>query len=241
LLELEDVRVAYGRVEAVRGVSLHVDEGELVGVIGANGAGKTTTLHAIAGLLRPSAGTIRYAGQPIGRATPEELVRRGIALVPEGRHVFARLSVRDNLRVGSAGRADRAGLAAATEQVLELFPALVDLLDRPAGKLSGGEQQQLAIGRALLSGPRLLLLDEPSLGLAPIVVERIFERLERLRSTGMSLLVVEQNARQMIAVADRTYVMRTGRIAAHGTATELLDGVDLAAAYLGGPAATEAS
>jgi branched-chain amino acid transport system ATP-binding protein len=231
LLELDDVTVRYGAITAVRRLSLRVEEGEIVAIVGPNGAGKSSTMAAIAGLVAPQGGTISYAGESITGTAPERLARRGISLVPEGRHVFRTLSVRENLMLGTTVRRDDP--SADLEEVLERFPALRRLAANPAGKLSGGEQQQLAIGRALLTRPRLLLLDEPSLGLAPVIVEQVMQVLAELRSEGVTILLVEQFAQRAMRLADRTYVMSGGTAVLEGRGEELAAGGSLEAAYLG--------
>lgn len=235
LLAVEGLEVRYGEIAALRGFSFHVDEGELVAIIGPNGAGKTTTLTALSGLHQPAAGQIVFAGEPVSDSSPETLVRRGIALVPEGRHIFTSLTVRENLEIGAAGRErNGASLSDELDWVLGIFPALKDMLGKGAGSLSGGEQQQLAIGRALISRPRLLMLDEPSLGLAPLIVQRVFETVQALRAEhGMSILLVEQNARAAIELADRTYVLRQGELALTGSREELIDKEHVEEAFLG--------
>jgi branched-chain amino acid transport system ATP-binding protein len=233
MLEVRDLAVQYGRVAAVRGVSLHVGEGEVVGLIGPNGAGKTSVLSAIAGVVPAAAGSIEFEGRTILKQPPEAIVEAGISLVPEGRRIFATMTVADNLALGTTVRRDDDGGQAAIERMLELFPVLRRTYRSSAGMLSGGEQQQLAIARALLSNPRLLLLDEPSLGLAPLVVDQVFEVLDQLRGTGVTILLVEQVAARTAAFADRTYVLRTGTVAFSGTRDELVAQVDFAAAYLG--------
>jgi len=233
MLEVRDLQVHYGAVAALRGVSLNVEQGEVVGLIGPNGAGKTTLLSAIAGIVRPSAGTILFEGEPVAGATPEQIVRRGISLVPEGRHIFGTMTVAENLRLGMTIRRDRDAAQADCERLLEDFPALARYYRSSAGMLSGGEQQQLAIARALLASPRLLLLDEPSLGLAPLVVDLVFEVLGRLRERGVTILLVEQVALRTAEFADRTYVLRTGSMALSGTREELTADADFATAYLG--------
>ena len=233
MLEIADLRVNYGRVPALHGISLHVDEGEAVAMIGPNGAGKTTTLSAIFGLVAPAGGTILFEGEPLSGATPEKILRRGLALVPEGRHIFGTLTVAENLQLGTTARKDRAEAAGDLKSVLERFPALESYYGRTAGTLSGGEQQQLAIARALLSRPRLLLLDEPSLGLAPVVIDVVFDALEELRKEGVTILLVEQNAARAVEFADRAYILRTGRVAHSGTRDELLRMQDFETAYLG--------
>jgi branched-chain amino acid transport system ATP-binding protein len=231
VLEVRDLHVRYGPIRALRGVSVDVRAGEAIGLIGPNGAGKTTLLSAIVGAVRPSQGSIRFEGTSIVGRPPEAIVRAGIALVPEGRQIFGTLSVAENLLL--AAKSPRDGAKPETEQVLELFPVLRTYYRSSAGKLSGGEQQQLAIARALLLGPRLLLLDEPSLGLAPKLVSLVFEVLERLRREGTTVLLVEQVARRTILFADRTYVLRNGEIATTGTEDELLKHDEVSAAYLG--------
>lgn len=213
LLGVRELRVRYGRLEAVHGVSFDVREGQIVGLIGANGAGKSSTLNAIAGVQDTVVGSIEYQGKSIMGLKPEQIVRLGIALVPEGRNIFARLTVRDNLRLGGLVVADHDRLEGSIEEQLQRFPALRRLYKTQAGLLSGGEQQQLAIARALVSRPRLLILDEPSLGLAPIIVDQIFELLVELRDGGYTIVMAEQNAVRTTQVADQTFVYRTGRIA----------------------------
>jgi branched-chain amino acid transport system ATP-binding protein len=230
LLEVEGLHVSYDGSEAVRGIDLEVHSGEVVGIVGPNGAGKTTTLSAIFGLVRPAAGEIRCDGRSLVGRAPEQIAQLGLAFIPEGRHIFQALTVAENLRLGATVRRGR---GADVERVLARFPILRDRYDEPAGRLSGGEQQQLAIGRALIAGPRLLLMDEPSLGLAPMMVELVFGIVDELRAQGLTVLLVEQNARRTIATADRTYVMGLGRVVAQGTAADLADRDDLQAAYLG--------
>jgi len=234
VLRLADVSVSYGRIAAVQELSLEVKEGELVGLVGHNGAGKSTTLWTIAGVLRPSSGDVTFAGRSIVGLSPDAILRLGISLVPENRRIFGRLTVGENLRIGTSARKDRKQAEADIEKMCERFPVLGSFLDRSGSKLSGGEQQQLAIARALLSRPKLLLLDEPTLGLAPLIVDQVFEILQELREEGVTMLLVEQNAARTIEVANRTYVMRSGgRIAFHGTAQELATMGDFEAAYIG--------
>jgi branched-chain amino acid transport system ATP-binding protein len=234
LLRLSDVWIHYGRIAAVQGLSLEVNEGELVGVVGHNGAGKTTTLNAISGVLRPSSGAIELLGRSIVGLPPDQILRAGISLVPENRRIFGRLTVGENLKIGTTGRTDRSAAEADIKRMMERFPVLGQYRDRSGAKLSGGEQQQLAIARALLSRPKLLLLDEPTLGLAPLMVDRVFEILADLKQEGVTILLVEQNAARTIEVADRTYVLRSGgRIEFHGTAQELAGIADFEAAYIG--------
>jgi branched-chain amino acid transport system ATP-binding protein len=232
MLAVEGLEVRYGRVAAVRGVSLRIEEGELVSLVGSNGAGKSSTLLAIAGAI-PSTGPITLDGERIDRRGPEAAARLGLSLVPEGRGVFAQLTVEENLRLGATLRRDRQAIEADLERELERFPALQRYFRSNAGRLSGGEQQQLVISRALMSRPRLLLLDEPSLGLAPVLVDRVFDVIEELRSTGSTVLLVEQLAHRAVALADRSYVMSRGEIAASGRSDELAGAVDLETAYLG--------
>jgi branched-chain amino acid transport system ATP-binding protein len=233
VLVLEDVHVRYGAIAALRGVSLRVDDGEIVALIGVNGAGKTTALLTIAGVLRPSRGTIRLRGESIAGRTPEHIVRSGIALVPEGRHIFPGLTVRENLQLGAAFRSDRVQAQQDLEEMGERFPVLRERLGQAAGTLSGGEQQQLAIARGLMSRPALLMLDEPSLGLAPRLVEEIFSLVKQLHATGVTILLVEQNVQRTLEIADRAYLLNTGEIAFEGAARELRERVDFASAYLG--------
>jgi branched-chain amino acid transport system ATP-binding protein len=235
LLQLDQVHAGYGHVEVVRGVDLFVDEGELVALIGANGAGKTTLLKTIVGLLPVAAGSVSYAGHPVARARPERLVREGVALVPEGRMLFGTMSVRENLELGAyVARGQRAkAVAEGLERVQALFPVLGERSEQAASTLSGGEQQMLAVGRALMSAPRLLLLDEPSLGLAPKVVGEIFAALDALRAQGVTVLLVEQDARLALRHADRGYVMRTGRIVLEGSSASLLADESVRTIYLG--------
>ncbi|MFQ5557012.1 MAG: ABC transporter ATP-binding protein [Acidimicrobiales bacterium] len=233
LLEVDGLVVRYGSISAVRDVDLRVDSGELVGVVGPNGAGKTSTLGAISGLLSPAAGTVRFDGTDVTGWPPDRMLRAGVALVPEHRRIFTDLTVVENLRVGgvTATSAEREQRLA---EMVELFPVLERKWTTAAGYLSGGEAQQLAIARALMSGPRMLLMDEPSLGLAPSLVDVVFELLVRLRSQGRTLVVVEQNATRMFDVADRAYVMRTGEVVAQGAADELSDQRELFETYVGG-------
>ena len=231
---MNNLVVRYGRAPAVNGVSLTVDEGEVVSVVGPNGAGKTTTLAAILGARRLAGGTIEFAGTALNGSAPEDIVRMGVSLVPEGGEIFKTLSVKDNLLLGMVGRQGGRAPDDEVERELERFPILRRCLSSPAGDLSGGEQQQLAIARALLAAPRLLLLDEPSLGLAPKLVDKLFATLEGLRREGMSMLLVEQNARKAIEFADRTYVMGAGRVRLSGSRQEILDSPRVEATYLGG-------
>ena len=234
MLRLEAVRAGYGPIDALRGLDLEVREGELVCLLGANGAGKSSTLRAISGLLRPRAGRIVFAGTEIQGREPSDVLRAGIAHCPEGRHVFPYLTVRENLTMGAYVRRDAAAVAADVEQVYAHFPILADRRRQAAGTLSGGEQQMLAIGRALMARPRLIMFDEPSLGLAPTVVETTFAIIGDIRRSGTTVLMVEQNARLALRMADRGYVMESGRIVLSGAARELLHNDHVRAAYLGG-------
>ncbi len=234
MLKLENISVFYGNIRALKGISLHVNEGELVTLLGSNGAGKTTCLQSISGLLHPQQGTINYREEKITRLSPYEIVKRGISQAPEGRHIFSHLSVGENLMLGASQRKDNAEIAKDQEYVFSLFPVLEERINQPAGTLSGGEQQMLAIGRALMSRPRLLLLDEPSLGLAPIMVQKIFSVIQKVRQEGGTVLLVEQNARQALEIADRGYVLETGNIILEGTAQELRTNEGVEKAYLGG-------
>jgi branched-chain amino acid transport system ATP-binding protein len=233
ILQLQDVHVYYGAIHAVKGVSLDVGEGEIVTLIGANGAGKSTTLRAINGLNRPRQGVIRFQGREITASTPHSIVKSGIAQSPEGRRLFPRMSVLENLEMGAFQRGDRENLRADMERVFELFPRLRERRTQKAGTLSGGEQQMCAIGRALMARPKLLLLDEPSMGLAPILVERIFEIIREINAQGTPVLLVEQNALMALDVAKRGYVMETGRIALHGPSSELRTNEEVRKTYLG--------
>lgn len=234
MLVLEDVHASYGSVVALRGISIRVEEGEMVGLIGANGAGKTTVLSTITGVLRASRGEIRFQGESLLGQVPEEVVRRGIGMVPEGRRIFPGLTVAENLRLGAAIRSDRAGIQKDMDEMCQRFPILGERLHSSAGTLSGGEQQQLAIARALMCRPRLLMLDEPSLGLAPKLVESTFDLVAELRDMGVTILLVEQNVAKTLQIVDRAYLMRTGQIVAQGTAQDLRQVVDIKSAYLGG-------
>jgi branched-chain amino acid transport system ATP-binding protein len=211
-LAVEELEVRHGAVRAVRGLSLEVDGGEIVGLIGPNGAGKSSTLHAIMGLVRPAAGDIRLHGESVAGRNPEDVARRGIALVPEGRRIFAELSVDENLQLGLAGRRRRNGIETDLERIYELFPIVKEFRKRQAGALSGGQQQQLAIARALVADPEVLLLDEPSLGLSPKMVDVVFEVLEEIRARGLAILLVEQRAQRTVALADRSYVISNGSL-----------------------------
>jgi branched-chain amino acid transport system ATP-binding protein len=233
MLELADVHVRYGNILALQGVSLHVDQGELIALIGANGAGKSTTLRAISGLQRPSEGTITFEGADITSASTDRIVGLGISHCPEGRRIFGSLTVAENLRLGAVSVSDQAAVAAELENVFELFPLLNERLGQAGGTLSGGEQQMLAIGRALMSRPRLLLLDEPSLGLAPILVQQVFQTIREINEQGTTILLVEQNALQALSIAHRGYVLQTGDVVLTGPASELITNETVRKAYLG--------
>ena len=233
LLKVDGLQVRYGAIEAVKSLDLHIDEGERVTLIGANGAGKSSSLKALTGLLPAAKGEIRFAGQSILGQAPEKLLRQGIAMVPEGRGIFARMSVLENLQAGAFLRRDNEQVQREMRQLFEHFPRLEERLHQSAGLLSGGEQQMLALARALLSRPRLLILDEPSMGLAPIMVEKIFQVIDDVCRQGMTLLLVEQNARLALQVTDRAYVMDTGRISLTGPSKDLLEHPEVRSAYLG--------
>jgi branched-chain amino acid transport system ATP-binding protein len=231
LLDVDDIEVRYGAIRALKGVSFHVNEGEIVALLGANGAGKTTTQRTVSGMLRPALGSVTYADERIDGVPAHTLIRRGICHVPEGRHVFPRMTVHENLEMGAFRfkRIDQADL----DRALELFPILKERYKQPAGTLSGGEQQMLAIGRALMGKPRLLLLDEPSMGLAPMIVAQIFAIIREINQAGVTVLLVEQNAQQALSLADRGYVLETGEIVLEGTGRDLLADDRIRAAYLG--------
>ena len=233
LLKVDDINVYYGAIHAIKGVSFHVDEGEIVTLIGANGAGKSTTLHTISGLLRSRTGAITFAGQNISNVPAHKLVERGLAQVPEGRRIFLQMSVEENLEMGAFTQ-PKAGIADALERVYVQFPRLKERRRQIAGTLSGGEQQMLAMGRALMSKPKLLMMDEPSMGLAPILVEQIFDIIRQLHRAGTTILLVEQNAQMALSVANRAYVLETGKITLSGTGDELIHSDEVRKAYLGG-------
>ena len=233
LLKISGLKVAYGGIEAVKGVDLHVNEGELVTLIGSNGAGKTTTMKAITGTLPMVDGDIEYLGKSIRGKGAWDLVNEGLAMVPEGRGVFTRMTILENLQMGAYIRNDKGGIAADIESMFSVFPRLKERKDQLAGTLSGGEQQMLAMGRALMSRPKVLLLDEPSMGLSPIMVDKIFEVVRDVSSRGVTILLVEQNASRALGIADRGYVMESGLISMNGAAEELLHDPRVRAAYLG--------
>ncbi len=233
LLEVSGIDASYGRVQALRGASLEVDKGEIVALIGSNGAGKTTTLRTISGLMHPSRGTITFNGVDITHTQPQKIVHMGICQSPEGRRLFTRMSVLDNLRMGAYTRSDTAAIKSDMDRVFELFPRLKERINQITGTLSGGEQQMCAMGRALMAKPKVLMLDEPSLGLAPILVETIFDIVREINSQGTPVLLVEQNAHKALEVAHRGYVLETGVIVQTGTGKELLESEEVQKAYLG--------
>jgi len=233
LLKITGMQVAYGGIKAVKGVDLHVNEGELVTLIGSNGAGKTTTMKAITGSLPPASGDIEYLGKNIKGKGAWDLVRDGLAMVPEGRGVFARMTIIENLQMGAYIRNDKAEIAADMEKMFTIFPRLRERKDQLAGTMSGGEQQMLAMGRALMSRPKVLLLDEPSMGLSPIMVDKIFEVVREVSAQGVTILLVEQNASRALGIADRGYVMESGIVTMNGDAKDLLNDPRVRAAYLG--------
>jgi len=234
MLEIENLVCCYGKVEALKRVSLRVEKGELVTLIGANGAGKTTTLKAISGLLPVSGGRMLFEGEDITRASPRHILSRGIAHCPEGRHVFPEMTVQENLEMGAYLRSDNAGIARDMSLMLDNFPVLAKRRSQSAGTLSGGEQQMLAIGRAFMSSPKLMLFDEPSLGLAPNIVERTFEIIRKLRAEGMTVLMVEQNAYAALDMCDRAYLLESGVVTLEGPGREIIDNPHVRKAYLGG-------
>jgi len=236
LLSLEGLVVRYGEIEALHGLSLSIDAGEVVTLLGANGAGKSTTLRTISGLLKPAAGQVVFDGKPIGARSPESIVKLGIAHVPEGRRLFAGLTARENIMLGASnrGRMQRAQLVRESDEMFDLFPDIRPFADALGWTLSGGQQQMVAVARGLMARPRLLLLDEPSLGLAPVIVQKVFSIIGEIRRRGTTVLLVEQNARMALSVADRGYVLETGRLAVSGKPAELWSNDDVRAAYLGG-------
>ncbi|CDZ99371.1 amino acid ABC transporter ATPase [Lysinibacillus sp. BF-4] len=234
MLLVNDIDVYYGNIQALKGVSLEVNEGEIVTLIGANGAGKSTLLQTLSGLLKPKRGGIEYLGESIAGKPAQSIVKAGISHVPEGRRVFANMTVEENLDLGAYLRKDRAGIAKDLAHVYELFPRLLERRKQQSGTLSGGEQQMLAMGRAIMAKPKLLLLDEPSMGLAPLMVKNIFSIIEQINKEGTTILLVEQNANMALSVANRAYVLETGKIVLAGTAKELQESDEVKAAYLGG-------
>ncbi|KRM32860.1 leucine isoleucine valine transporter ATP-binding subunit [Agrilactobacillus composti DSM 18527 = JCM 14202] len=234
LLQVEDLFVNYGVIQAVKGVSFNVNEGEIVSLIGANGAGKSTILHTISGIMRPKSGRILYNGKEIQKEKSQKIVSGGISQVPEGRHIFAGLSVLENLQMGAFLRKDKSQLKKDYDNVFERFPVLQERKNQDAATLSGGEQQMLAMGRALMAAPKLLLLDEPSMGLAPIFINEIFDIIESIKKQGTTVLLIEQNAAKALSIADRGYVLSVGKIVLSGTGQELLNNAEVKKAYLGG-------
>jgi branched-chain amino acid transport system ATP-binding protein len=233
MLEIHDLHVSYGRIAALRGITLSVAEGEIVTVVGGNGAGKTTTLRTISGILKPRSGRITFRGEDLVGQSPERIVIRGISHSPEGRLIFGRLTIAENLRLGAYNRKDASDIRKDFDRMYDMFPVLSERRSQRAGTLSGGEQQMLAIARSLMSRPQLLLLDEPSLGLAPLIVEQIFEVIGDLRRQGVTVLLVEQNANEALRISDRTYVLETGLVTMSGPSAELADDPQLRSAYLG--------
>jgi branched-chain amino acid transport system ATP-binding protein len=233
MLEVNDIHTYYGHIHALKGITFQIARGEIVTLIGANGAGKSTTLNTISGILKPRVGSILLEGQPIHTMQAHQVTSLGVCQAPEGRRIFARLTVQENLEMGAYTRKDKEAIAEDMERVLDLFPRLRERLRQPGGTLSGGEQQMLAIGRALMSRPRLLLLDEPSMGLAPLLVEQIFQIIRDINKQGTTILLVEQNAQMALAIAHRGYVLETGQIVLEGSAKELREDPQVRAAYLG--------
>ncbi|MFB3163698.1 ABC transporter ATP-binding protein [Neobacillus sp. 179-J 1A1 HS] len=234
MLKIEDINVYYGNIHALKGVSLNINEGEIVTLIGANGAGKSTLLKTISGLLKPKNGNILFEGQPISGKVAQAIVKQGLSHVPEGRRVFANMSVEENLELGAYLRKDKQGIKDDFEKVYNLFPRLLERRKQMSGTLSGGEQQMLAMGRALMARPKLLLLDEPSMGLAPLLVKTIFRIIEEINKSGTTILLVEQNANMALSIADRAYVIETGKIVLSGSSDELNQSDQIRMAYLGG-------
>jgi branched-chain amino acid transport system ATP-binding protein len=233
MLEIKDLEVYYGMIQAIKGISFQVNEGEVIALIGANGAGKTTTLHTISGLITPKKGTVMFEGKDITKVPAHKIVSAGMAHVPEGRRVFASLTVLQNLRMGAYTRNDKNEIEETLRMVYERFPRLEERKNQPAGTLSGGEQQMLAMGRALMSKPRIILMDEPSMGLSPIFVNEIFDIIKQVSASGTTVLLVEQNAKKALSIADRGYVLETGRIVLEGNAQDLLNDESVKKAYLG--------
>ena len=234
MLEVKDLQVSYGMIQAIKGISFEVNQGEVIALIGANGAGKTTILHTVTGLLAPKAGSIMFEGQDITKVPAHKIVSMGMAHVPEGRRVFAQLSVYDNLKMGAYTRTDKNEIEESLEMVYKRFPRLEERKNQMAGTLSGGEQQMLAMGRAMMSHPKLLMLDEPSMGLSPLLVDQVFEIIKHFHETGTTILLVEQNANKSLAISDRAYVLENGKIVLTGTGKELLASEEIKKAYLGG-------
>ncbi|MFI6149840.1 ABC transporter ATP-binding protein [Streptomyces sp. NPDC051109] len=233
LLEVRDLKVAYGKIEAVKGISFEVNQGEIVCLVGTNGAGKTTTLRTLSGLLKPAAGTITFDGKPLAQVPAHKIVSLGLAHSPEGRHIFPRLTIAENLQLGAFLRTDKEGIEKDVERAYEMFPILGERRKQAAGTLSGGEQQMLAMGRALMSRPKLLMLDEPSMGLSPLMMQKIMATIAELKATGTTILLVEQNAQAALSLADQAHVMEIGKIVLSGSGQELLHNEDVRKAYLG--------
>ena len=234
MLEVRDLCVSYGAIKALKGISFDVDKGEVISLIGSNGAGKTTTLHSVSNLIHKVSGTIKFEGEDITNLSPDKIVRRGLIQVPEGRRVFANMSVRENLEMGAYTRKDKDGIRSDMEWCFELFPRLKERINQLSGTLSGGEQQMLAMGRALMSRPVLLLMDETSMGLAPILVDEIFNIIKKISSSGTTILLVEQNAYKALSIANRAYILETGLFTKNGPASELINDNAVKSAYLGG-------
>ena len=233
MLEVKDLEVYYGMIQAIKGISFEVNQGEVIALIGANGAGKTTTLHTITGLLSPKKGSVLFEGQDITKVPAHKIVSMGMAHVPEGRRVFSQLSVYENLKLGAYTRKDRSNIDKELQSIYERFPRLADRKNQLAGTLSGGEQQMLAMGRALMSKPSIVLMDEPSMGLSPILVNEIFDIIESISKSGTTVLLVEQNAKKALSIADRAYVLETGKVVLEGDAKDLLENDSIKKAYLG--------
>ena len=234
MLKVQKLSVSYGAINALREISFNVEQGEIISLIGSNGAGKTTTLHAVSNIIKKRGGTIEFEGEDITNLAPDQIVRKRLIQVPEGRRIFLNLSVRDNLEMGAFTRSDKAGIKADLEKVYELFPRLKERINQISGTLSGGELQMLAMGRGLMAQPKLLLLDEPSMGLAPILVDEIFEIVQKINKAGTTILLVEQNAFKALSISDRAYVLETGSIAKDGAAADLAKDPAVKEAYLGG-------
>lgn len=234
MLEVTNLTVNYGAIRALKGISFSVQQGEIISLIGSNGAGKTTTLHSVSNLIKKQGGSVTFNGENITALAPDQIVKRGLIHVPEGRRIFANLTVRENLEMGAFTRTDKSGIKADMERVYELFPRLKERVKQVAGTLSGGEQQMLAMGRGIMSTPKLLLLDEPSMGLAPILVDEIFDIIQRINKEGTTILLVEQNAFKAMKIASRVYILETGSIVKSGAASELINDPTVKEAYLGG-------
>ncbi len=234
MLKVTDLTVHYGAIQALRGISFDVKQGEIITLIGSNGAGKTTTLHSVSNIIKKTSGKVEFENTDITNVSPDAIVKTGLIQVPEGRRVFANMSVKENLEMGAYTRKDKAGIKTDMEKVYELFPRLKERIKQLSGTLSGGEQQMLAMGRALMSSPKLLLLDEPSMGLAPILVDEIFSIIQEINKTGTTILLVEQNAFKALSIADRAYILETGTVIKSGKASDLINDEAVKSAYLGG-------